>query len=364
MAVARLAYNLTCRHLRVLSLLPASTEIIACLGPAARLVGVSHECDWPESVRTLPRVTRSAVTDARAGTVDAEVRERSERGAPLFELLEERIRVLHPDIIVTQALCHVCAVSEDDVRALAERLDPAPRVVTFAGATLEGVLADIAFLSGALGCADAGQRLLAALRERMRVVHETLRAARAPRPRVAVIEWTDPPYSAGHWVPDIIRRAGGVDAIAQAGDRSRTIDAAEVESRTPDLLIVAPCGYPAERAAAAARELLALPEWAWARSVPVWAMDGNSLLSRGGPRLIEGVEEMARVMHPGLFGAPGTGSIRITDGSETTTELAPYISDERAVFIGAPSGGIAELRPVSPAIARPRLPTSSLLTDG
>lgn len=290
---------------RVISLLPAATEIVCALGARVELCGVSHQCDWPPAIHGLPRVTRGALAPSPdAGAIDAEVRALVGAGAPLYDLCEASIAGLQPDVILTQALCRVCAVSEHDVRALAARLDPSPRVVAFAGATLEGVLADIAFVAGALGRTDAAHRLLGELRDRMRRVHETLKAARAPRPRVAIIEWTDPLYVAGHWVPDVIRRAGGIDVLAQAGDLSRVVRAADVEAARPDLLIIAPCGLGLDDACTAARELVASPDWSWARTIPVWALDGNALLSRGGPRLIDAVETLAKVMHPGLVGAP------------------------------------------------------------
>ena len=309
-------------------MLPASTEIICALGGRAELCGISHQCDWPPAVHGLPRVTRSAIepaADSRA--IDSAVRAISESGTALYELLDAEIAALRPDVIVTQALCRVCAVSEHDVRTLAARLEPPPRVVTFAGTTLDGVLADIAFLAGALGRADAGQRLLAGFRERMLHIHETLKAARAPRPRVAVIEWTEPPFAAGHWVPALIRRAGGIDVLAQAGDLSRAVLAHEVQRASPDLLVVAPCGIALDRACAEARELLVRPEWSWARSLPIWALDGNALLSRGGPRLIDAIEALAKVMHPELFGAPPHVHARQLEHSgtgEAFTEMSPF----------------------------------------
>ncbi|MFL5578238.1 MAG: ABC transporter substrate-binding protein [Gemmatimonadaceae bacterium] len=296
--------------MRVLSLLPAATEIVASLGALDGLVGVTHECDWPPAVRSLPRVTASALdagagSAAGAGEVDARVRELSAAGAALFVLDEALLARLRPDVILTQALCDVCAVSETDVRAVAARLAPAPRVVTLSATTLDGVLdGDVARVAEAIGRADAGAALAEELRGRMRRVHETLRAARAPRPRVAVIEWTDPVYAAGHWVPEMVRRAGGVDVLASAGEHSTTRAVEAVASAGPDLLLFAPCGYDAPRAADEARRTLARPEWRWAASRPAWAVDANAYVSRPGPRLVEGVELFARVMHPGLFGEP------------------------------------------------------------
>jgi len=288
--------------LRTISLLPAATEIVAALGALDHLVGVTHECDFPPAAMTRARVTASAIdADADATSVDAQVSRLAREGQPLFTLLERSIAALRPELILTQALCDVCAVSETDVRALASRLSPRPRVLTLSGTTLDGVLADVAGVAGALGAAIAGEQLVDGFRARLRSVHETLRAARAPRPRVVVIEWTDPLFAAGHWAPEVVRRAGGVDVVATAGEHSRRVSMADMRDADPGVVVIAPCGYDARRAAAEARRVLARDEWAWARGRRVWAIDANALLSRPGPRLIDGVETLARIFNPALF---------------------------------------------------------------
>jgi iron complex transport system substrate-binding protein len=287
---------------RTVSLLPAASEIVAALGAADELVGVTHECDYPTAVASRARVTASAVDGGAApGAVDAQVRELALSGAPLFAVHERAIAELRPELILTQALCDVCAVSETDVRALAARLRPEPRVVTLAATTLDGVFADVLRVAAALGAADAGARLVDELRGRIRRVHETLKAAAAPRPRVAVVEWTDPLYAAGHWVPELVHRAGGVDVLAAPGEHSRPRTVDEVRDADPEVVLVAPCGYDARRAAEEARRLLARDEWAWARGRRVWAVDANGLVSRPGPRLARGVETFARIFNPALF---------------------------------------------------------------
>lgn len=292
--------------MNVVSLLPAGTEIVAALGALDELVGVTHECDHPPQVSSRPRVTTSAVAAGLpAGAVDAEVRALAAAGTSLFALDERLIAALRPDVVLTQALCDVCAVSETDVRALATRLRPAPRVVTLSGTTLDGVFADVERVAAALDRRREGEALLDDLRARLRHVHETLKAARAPRPRVAVIEWTDPVYAAGHWVPEMVRRAGGSDALAQPGEHSvpRTLE--QVAAADPELLIFAPCGYDVGRAAEEGRATLARPAWHWAAGREAWAVDANAYVSRPGPRLVDGIELFASLMHPGLFGAPG-----------------------------------------------------------
>lgn len=299
--------------MRVVSLLPAATEIVAALGAADRLVGVTHECDHPASaVAGRPRVTRASVPSHRdgasAGAIDAAVRAQADAGAPLFALDEAAIAALRPDLLLTQALCDVCAVSEGDVRALAARLGAsigaAPRVATLGGTTLEGVLEDVRTVAAALALDAAGDALAAAARARVRAVHETLKAARAPRPRVAVVEWTDPVFLAGHWGPDLVRRAGGVDVLGIVGAHSTTVALEALAAADPEVVLVAPCGYALADAAAEGRALLADPRWAWLRGRAVWALDADAYLSRPGPRLVDGVELLARLLHPALFGAP------------------------------------------------------------
>lgn len=303
---------------RIVSLLPAATEIIATLGAWDRLVAVSHECDHPELARTLPRVTSSRVGDGTSSEIDREVRELSATGADLFALDAAAIARLEPDLIVTQTLCDVCAVSEEDVRRVAAAL-PAPCDVVAIGArTLDDVLTSIAQLAAHLNVPEEGEEVISGLRYRMRTVHERLKAARAPRPRVAVIEWTDPVFAAGHWVPDMVARAGGIDVMAKRGDHSVATTTDVVREANPDVLVFAPCGFGIDRSHAEATAVLATPAWRWARGVPAWAIDGNALTSRPGPRLSTGVETLARVLHEPLFGAPARELARLVVGEHAS----------------------------------------------
>jgi iron complex transport system substrate-binding protein len=283
----------------VVSLLPSGTEIVAALGRSDALVGVSHECDYPASVAHLPRVTSTAIDHtADAATVDATVRAQASAGHSLYTVDWDLVGRLSPELIVTQALCNVCAVNETECRLNAARLTPRPLIATLAGSTLDGVLEDIERVAVAFGDAVAGAQLTTALRDRMAVIHEKLGAERAPRPRVVVIEWTDPLFIAGHWVPEMIRRAGGMDVAGVPGSHSTVVTRDAIRAARADIVLVAPCGYDVHRAARAASDL------AWPDGVPVWAVDANSLLSRPGPRLIDGVETLAQIFHPALFGAP------------------------------------------------------------
>ncbi|MEP7380448.1 MAG: ABC transporter substrate-binding protein [Gemmatimonadota bacterium] len=299
-------------HGPIVSLLPAATEMIVALGAWERLAGVTHECDFPPEVRSLPVVTSSRLdAELGAAAVDAAVREAFGAGQPLFVLDEPGIRALRPTVLVTQGLCEVCAVSEAQVRRLAASLPDQALVISLGARTLDDVLASLLQLAGALGIDGTASEAHLGLHARLRRVHETLKAARAPRPRVAVIEWTEPLFTAGHWVPDMVRRAGGIDVLATSGAHSAPVRAEDVESARPDVVVFAPCGYALDRAVEAARETLARPEWGWAHPLRLAAMDGNALTSRPGPRLIDGVEVMARLFHPALFSplAPGRGAL-------------------------------------------------------
>ena len=291
--------------MRVVSLLPAATEIVAALGALPTLVGISHECDFPPEVAQLPRLTASLVNrdDTSAG-IDAAVRALAATGAPVFALDADQLRRLAPTLVITQALCEVCALSAGAVCALTDVVTPSPRVLQLSGTTLDGVQEDIIAVGAALERDAAAAELLAAISARLRAVHETLKAARAPRPRVAVIEWLDPLFFAGHWTPDLVRRAGGIDVLASPGAHSTTITVDQVRDAQPELLLFAPCGFDAERAEREARALLGTDAWRWARGLRCWALDGNALTSRPGPRLADAVEVMAAIVAPALFRPP------------------------------------------------------------
>jgi iron complex transport system substrate-binding protein len=300
--------------MRVISLLPGATDMVAAAGGAGLLVGVTHECDLPPGAPPLPRVTATVIADDAPGAVDERVRALSAEGTALFTLDAERIRALSCDLVITQALCDVCAVRETDVRALAASLSPPPSIVTLGATTLDGMLADLERVAVAIGAPREGVSAANAIRQRMLVIHERLRAAGAPRPAVAVVEWCDPVYAAGHWVPEMVRRAGGRDVIATPGQHSGVTTAAAIAAADPEVILVAPCGYDAARAADAAAALLAQTEWRWARERRVWALDANRLTSRPGPRLADGIETIASILHPALFAPPAVGFARNISG--------------------------------------------------
>lgn len=286
--------------MRVAALLPAATDIVIALGAGDQLVAVTHACTLPVRLAGIPRVTRSRVLSSGAAGVDAQVSELSAAGAPMFDLDEAALIAARPDVILTQAVCEVCAVREEDARAVAARMRPAPIVTTLGARTVEGVLEDCLTVSRALDIPEEGEELVAGLRSRMRVIHEKLQTNRAPRPRVLVLEWTEPMFNAGHWVPDMVRRAGGHEVIGVTGEISRRFDNAEFMSARAELIIVAPCGYAladAVREAGSFRRVTVL-------EIPLWAIDANRLTSSPGPGVIHGIEVLSRIIHPSLFGDP------------------------------------------------------------
>ena len=305
---------------RIVSLLPSATEIVAALGALDQLAGVTHECDHPPEVSRLPRVTSSAVDgDAASGAIDAEVRALASTGAAVLTLDTALVAALAPHVLLTQSVCDVCALPESEVQRIVAALDTAPVVVSLGGTTLEGVWDDVRRVGAAIGRRSEAERLIESSAARMRRVHETLKAARAPRPRVAVLEWLDPLFVAGHWSPELVRRAGGVDVLAEPGMHSVRIEVESVRAADPEVLLFAPCGFDVDRAAREARELLATEPWRWARDRDAWALDGNALTSRPGPRLVDAIETMATIFAPGLFEPPSPIYARPIIGSDASS---------------------------------------------
>jgi iron complex transport system substrate-binding protein len=285
--------------MRIVSLVPSATETLFALGLGAEVIAVTHECDHPPAARDLPRVTRDAIGPEHHGssaTIDAAVRERTERGEAIYELDADLIADLQPDLIVTQALCPVCAVSYDDVRALADELDPAPEVIALDPSTLGEVLGDVRTIAQATDHKDEGVALVQEAAARIDRVRLAVRDAR--RPRVAAIEWLDPVYVAGHWTPQLIELAGGEDVLGFPGERSERHSWEEVAAAEPDIVVVMPCGYDAELAAREAE--MHRDELASLGAGQVVAVDAAAYFSRPGPRLIDGLELLATIFHPDL----------------------------------------------------------------
>ena len=276
--------------------------MLFALGLGDDVVAVTHECDYPDGVEQLPHLTRSVIPEGlEPAAIDAAVRERTGRGESLYELDEDTLADLDVDLIVTQAVCEVCAVSYDDVRAVAERLSTQPAVISLDPSTLGEVLADIPRLAEAAGVPEAGEELAEEAAERIEEVE--LAIAGDPRPRVAALEWLDPIFAGGHWVPQMIELAGGEDVLGLPGEKSRTVEWAEVEAAAPEVVISMPCGLYAEEAAA---ETMRHRERLAAIGARVVAVDAAAYFSRPGPRLVDGVELLAHILHPDVFEAPPT----------------------------------------------------------
>jgi iron complex transport system substrate-binding protein len=281
--------------MRIVSLVPSATEMLFALGVGDEVVAVTHECDYPEEALDLPKVTRDVIGPGLAADeIDAAVRALTAEGQAIYELDEPALRALAPDLIVTQALCSVCAVSYDDVKAIAERMDPAPEVLSLDPTTLGEVLADVRTLARAVGAEAAGERLVAESAERIDLVQAAMAGAE-PVP-VAALEWLDPVFVAGHWTPLLIEYAGGVDVLGLPGERSEQVTWEQVAAAAPRVVVVMPCGYDAERAQEEAYTYG--DELAELGAERVVAVDASAYFSRPGPRLVDGLELLAHILHP------------------------------------------------------------------
>ena len=289
--------------MRIVSLVPHATELLFALGLGDDVVAVTHECDFPQEVLSLPHVTRDVLpAGLSAAEIDAAVRERTQQGKAIYELDEDRLEELEPDLIVTQELCAVCAVSYDDVVEVAGRLATAPRVVSLDPKTLGEAMGDIRTIAQATGVRDAALELVTRQRARIDAVRRAVQDADPVR--VAAIEWLDPVFVAGHWTPQIIELAGGADVLGFAGEHSEQSTWEAVAAARPEVVVVMPCGYDAERSREEALRYAAELRGIGAQRIV--AVDAAAYFSRPGPRLVDGLELMAHVLHPDLVPeAPG-----------------------------------------------------------
>lgn len=293
--------------MRIVSLLPSATEIVCAIGLGDRLVGVSHECDHPPGVRSLPRLTRSLLAaEATSAGIDAAVRTRLQERQPLYALDADLLERLRPDLVVTQALCDVCAVAEADVAAVACRLPGAPRVINLEPTRLADVLDALVVVAGAAGVPGAGAAAREGLAARIDAVAERTRRI-GRRKRVMVLEWIDPPFTAGHWSPELVALAGGEEVLGVAGEKSRACAWEEVVAADPEVLVVALCGFDAARSRLDLPILARMPGYddlACVRAGEVFLVDGNAFFSRPGPRLIDALEIVAHTLHPAIHPLP------------------------------------------------------------
>ena len=292
--------------MRVVSLLPSATEIVFGLGAGDELVGRSPECDYPPEARDVPVVSRNLIDPAVLSSheIDRAVASHLGDGGSLYHVDEAALQAARPDVILTQALCEVCAASLNDVKAVASKLDHRPEIVSLDPRNLHEVFEAIVRVGERLGRRSEAEAFAAGLSRRV----EEVRRRTAPlddRPRTFCVEWVDPIFNAGHWVPQMVEFAGGHDDLARTGEPSVALPWSDVVRYAPEVLVVMPCGFDADRAAKEAEILTALPGW---RDLPavrhdrVFAVDGSSYFSRPGPRLADGVEILASILHPKRFG--------------------------------------------------------------
>jgi len=280
---------------RIVSLVPHATELCFAIGLGDELIAVTHECDYPPAVASLPRVTRDKLPPGLdAAAIDAAVRERTEAGEAIYALDEAMLRELEPDLIITQELCPVCAVSYEEVAALAAGLPSRPRVISLDPHTLGEALADVRTVAQATGRRDQAIDLIARGAGRIDRVRLAVRGARIRS--VAALEWLDPVYAAGHWMPQLIEYAGGFDVLGSPGEHSQPFDWETVAAAQPEVVIVMPCGYDAPRALAEARAHA--DRLAELHASTIVAVDASAYFSRPGPRLIDGLELLAHILHP------------------------------------------------------------------
>lgn len=295
--------------MRIVSLLPSATEIVCALGLQDLLVGVSHECDYPLGVERLPRVTWSLIPDqASSREIDAAVRERLVDAQALYSLDFEVLQELKPDLLVTQALCDVCAVAEPEVTAAARSLPDSPRVLNLEPMSLDDVMQTLLLVGEATARAREARAVVDGLTARVDAVAERTGAIPAgQRPKTAFLEWLDPLFNGGHWNPALVRMAGGVDLLGNEAQASRTIAWDELLSTRPEVIFIACCGFSAERALQDLPLLEAQPGW---RELPavragrVYVTDGQAYFSRPGPRLVDGLEILACALHPSIHPLP------------------------------------------------------------
>ncbi len=286
--------------MKIATLLPSATEIVCALGLERDIVAVSHECDYPPEVRGRPVAVHPSIDAALSSReIDAQVEAALRRGDPLYRVDADVLRAAEPDLVITQDLCEVCALPSLDVEAAAAHLPRPPAIVRLHPHTLDDILGDIVRVGAAAGRPDAAGRLVDGLRARVAAVRRVVRDR--PRPRVCCMEWLDPPFCAGHWMPELVECAGGREVIGRPGRPSFRVGWDEVARAAPDVVVLTVCGFDVARTVAEARGLAARAEW---RRLPavlagrVYATDGSSFFSRSGPRVVDGVEILAAILHP------------------------------------------------------------------
>jgi len=296
--------------MKIVSLIPSATEIVFALGLGDQLAGVTFECDYPPAARSKPAVSSSALTAAELTTprgIDDAVAAKVAAGEPLYALDAARIATIQPDLILAQDLCRVCAVPSGAVEAALDVLGCRADVISLDPSTLDDVIDCIGVVGDATGTADTARSLMDHLRERLDTVRDAVRGR--SRPRTLALEWSDPPFSGGHWVPEMIASAGGEPVLSVTGVPSRRLTWDEIASETTDAVVFMPCGYGLEEAVHEGQRLLAQPELADVRHL--YAVDATAYFSRPGPRLVDGVEILAAALHPEAVPPTSPAALRV-----------------------------------------------------
>ena len=288
--------------MRICSLLPSATEVIALLGLNDALVGISHECDYPPSIKNVPVMVEPMIPPhgLSSDDIDRQVHQLVASGQRLYRLNDHLLRQAQPDLILSQDLCHVCAVTPDQLHHALSSMPRQPTVLTLNPSTVHDVIDDVVRIGDAAGRSAEGHRLATQLRDRLDTIRTRVQDI-AHRPRVVCIEWLSPLYVAGHWVPEMVQLAGGQDVLAQPGSPSRVVTWDEVLAAAPDILLVMPCGFSVERTQTELSQLLQQPDqWRLSRNLAqhTFLVDASSFFSRPGPRLIDGIELLTAILHP------------------------------------------------------------------
>ncbi len=301
--------------MRICSLVPAATEVLFALGLGDRVVGVTHECDWPPEAAAKPVVTASLIQtgDLTSAEIDRLVAATAWDGGPLYAIDEERWAEVEADVVVMQELCKVCAVSTDQVEGVLRARPLEVDVLDFSPSTIDDIGETIGALGGRLDAVGEAEELTVGMRSRLDRVASALAGVES-YPRVFVTEWLEPPYSAGHWVPDMVSAAGGIDVAGTSGEPSHRMRWPDVAALEPDVVVLAPCGFDLDRTLSEvvpldlSAHLLGTPARQESR---VFAVDANAMFSRPGPRVVDGVEVLAHLLHPGEYPDPGAPWSRI-----------------------------------------------------
>jgi iron complex transport system substrate-binding protein len=322
---------------RIVSFLPSATEMACALGLGDRLMGITHECDHPDEIKDKPIVVRSVLPTERMSQrdIDAAVSERLRQGLSLYQVDEGLMRAIAPDLILTQDLCQVCAPSGNEVAQLLRALPGKPQVLYLTPKSIEQIFDNLREVGAATDRRERAEELIAASRAKLEAIAAATRKL-SDRPRAFCMEWIDPVYCSGHWVPEMVRIAGGTDELGRTGSDSVRIPWQQVREWAPEILIVMPCGCGLEKAATEARHLAAYPGWSElpaVRNNRVYAVDANAYFARPGPRVVEGTALLAHLFHPDLFAWNGPhGAFRRIDSLKPSTSPP---ADEGARHEGA-----------------------------